>query len=153
MNLQALGSALADLPEKIATAVADRIKGANAAHEANTKLVSENAALTQRIAALEVSGKSATDEVATIKAAADAATTAKTTAEAEVQRLKADAKTVDVAAEAKAKAILAAQGTAPAAESTPASEKAKAYVGADGKPLSGIELAQAIHAANSKKTA
>ena len=140
MNLQAAVAQLAELPAKIA----DALKGASALAEKNATLSADNAKLTARVAELEASAKSATDAAEQAKAAAAKAADEKQKAEAEAQRLAAEAKNVDTQAEAKAKAILASQGTVPVSDkSTPAASTDK-FVGPDGKPLTGLARSLAI---------
>lgn len=148
MNLQAAVSALAEIPGKVAEA----LRGASALAEKNATLSAENAALASKNAELAASLKTLTEAAAQAKASADSVASEKAASDAEVQRLKAEAKTADEIAETKAKALLAAQGTKPVTDKS-GGNAAGAHVGPDGKPLTGLALALAIHTANAAKAA
>jgi len=146
MTIQGLVAELSGLPGK----VADALKGASALAESNAKLTADLSALSAKLAEAEAKISTNDSEAARHKADADAALAAKVVAESEVAQLKAAALEVDAAAEVKAKAIVALQGTRPVNDrgnsDLGSASGGKVRVDAFGRPLSGLELAKAANA-------
>ena len=146
MNLATLAASLQDLP--------DRVKAALSGAEANASKISD---LTRRLDEAGVAISTLTKErdaalakVAESDGAKAAAEKAREEATAKANDLLAKEQDIDKRASSKALEIVAAQGS-PAITPAPAAAKQNAQasdvpVGPDGKPLTGLALAQAIHA-------